>query len=536
MNASPIEYAISQWQQAIGEERVVTDANSLRDACADTSPLVRKIPCVLRPGSEKDVRQIVRIAADTGVALFPVSTGRNWGYGTANPTADDCAMVDLSGMRSILEFDEDLGWVTLEPGVTQQQLSDFFAERGVDFLVPVTGAGPDCSLIGNALERGYGITPIADHFSAVTRIRAVLPDGSIYDSPLSELGGASIDRSFKWGVGPYLDGLFTQSNLGIVTSMTIALARRPQKVVGFFFGLAADTRLEDAVLAVRRILQKTAGTTGSINLMNRHRVLSMVEPYPAHLADGELIPAELLASMARRNQVMIWTGAGALYGDGAMVAAAKRIVRRELRGIASRLVFFTPGNVSLLNRLAGGIPGGLGRQAQNIFGTLDKTLRLLAGSPSEIALPLCYWKSGTPPAAGRRYDPARDGCGLYWYSPLVPMTPALVRDYVTLVERICRDNRIEPLITLTSLSERCWDSTVPILFDPQDETDVGRAEACYRELFETGRQRGFVPYRSHVRTMEWFVNEQSGFWQTAAAIKDAIDPAGIIAPGRYSLR
>jgi hypothetical protein len=268
---------------------------------------------------------------------------------------------------------------------------------------------------------------------------------------------------------------------------------------------------------VSRILQKTAGTSGSINLMNRHRVLSMVESYPEHLGAGDLIPDDQLAMMARRNQVMIWTGAGALYGDSAMVAAAKRIVRRELRGIASRLVFFTPGNVSLLNRFAGAIPGGLGRQAQNIFGPLDKTLRLLAGSPSEIALPLCYWKSGTPPAAGRRFDPARDGCGLYWYSPLVPMSPVRVREYVTLVDRICRSNRIEPLITLTSLSERCWDSTVPILFD-------------------SGRQQGFVPYRSHVRTMDWFVDENSGFWQTAAAIKDAIDPKGVIAPGRYSLR
>ena len=58
------------------------------------------------------------------------------------------------------------------------------------FLVPVTGAGPDCSLLGNnALERGCGIMPHAAHFGAVTWLEAVLPDGSVYQGSLSALGG-----------------------------------------------------------------------------------------------------------------------------------------------------------------------------------------------------------------------------------------------------------------------------------------------------------------------------------------------------------
>jgi hypothetical protein len=48
------------------------------------------------------------------------------------------------------------------------------------FLVPVTGAGPNCSLLGNALERGDGVVPHADHFGAVTALAAVLPDGEMY--------------------------------------------------------------------------------------------------------------------------------------------------------------------------------------------------------------------------------------------------------------------------------------------------------------------------------------------------------------------
>ena len=536
MSTPDFDKALDEWRCALGQARVVVDPDQLASASRDTSRLTRQITALLSPESEADVLAIVKTAMTHRTPIYPVSTGRNWGYGSSSPVKDGCVLVDLSRMNRILDCDKEMGLVTLEPGVTQQQLSDFLKENELNFLVPVTGAGPDCSLLGNALERGYGITPVADHFAAFTRLRVVLGNGSIYDTPLSEMGGTLIDRSFKYGVGPYIDGLFTQSNFGVVTSMTISLAPVPEKVIGFFFGVADDSRLEAAVSAIRRILQQTQGTVGSINLMNRHRVLSMVERYPDHLTPGEMIPDDLLDSMAGRNQVMLWTGAGALYGETRMARAAKHIVKKELRGVANRLVFFTPRSAQRLSRLSQRVPGKLGKQAKNIFGTLDKTMELLSGAPSEIALPLSYWKSGTPPTSGQAYNPAQQGCGLHWYSPLVPMSPAAVREYASMVERVCRKNKVEPLITLTSVSDKCWDSTVPILFDPKNSGDSDRAKTCFRELYETGLSSGFVPYRSHVETMDWFVRENSVFWQTAAKIKDALDPLCIIAPGRYSLR
>ena len=72
-------------------------------------------------------------------------------------------------------------------------------------------------------------------------------------------------------------------------------------------------------------------------------------------------------------------------------------------------------------------------------------------------------------------DPARDGCGLIWYSPLVPMNPDRVSRYVDMVENICVAHGIEPLITLTSLSNRCFDSSVPLLFDRNDASQRVRA-------------------------------------------------------------
>ncbi len=527
--------ALSAWKNQLDENQVLDASTAQQTYGPNTIGIDSSIAGALLIDSADNLPAILEIANELLIPLYPISTGRNWGYGGANPVRKNSIIVDLSPMDNIVSFDPESGLVTLEPGVTQQNLRDFLDQQQQNFLVPVTGAGPNCSLVGNALERGYGITPYSDHFAAVTTLEVILADGSTYRTPLSEMGGEGIDQAFKWGVGPYLDGIFTQGNFGIVTKMTIALAPTPERVTGFFFSVAHDSQLEQAVECIQSVLRDVGQISGSINLMNKRRVISMIEPYPEnHGGEEGIIPQPLLDKLGKRNQTLDWTGAGALYGNARIVKAARAIIRKKLKGITARLVFFTPGQVSKLDQLASVLPGKLGHQARQIFGTLNKTLQLLAGSPSEVALPLAYWRSGTRPTDGRPMNPAKDGSGLIWYAPLVPMKPTQVRQYVQLVEAICRKYRIEPLITLTSISDRCFDSTVPLLFDRQDPTQVSNAQACYDELFEAGRKLGFMPYRTSVKSMQRYTGSGTTYWNVVKQLKLAVDKNNIIAPGRYS--
>ena len=93
---------------------------------------------------------------------------------------------------------------------------------------------------------------------------------------------------------------------------------------------------------------------------------------------------------------------------------------------------------------------------------------------------------------------------------------------------------MEPLITLTSLSDRCFDSSVPLLFDRGDANQTERAQLCYRALLEAGRREGFLPYRISGHAMDWITGSDAPFSQLISALKTAIDPDGIIAPGRYA--
>jgi hypothetical protein len=340
-------------------------------------------------------------------------------------------------------------------------------------------------------------------------------------------------------LGPYLDGLFSQGSFGIVTRMTVALAPEPEQVETFFFGLRDHADLEEATQAVRDVLRTVGNVTGSINLMNARRVLAMMEPYPSENVGPEgVVPQAQIDIQARQAQVMPWTGIGALYGTKPVVKAARKAIRQRLKGLVSRLVFLSPRLVGRTRRMLERLPGRGGQRVWNYVSTLDKSLQLIAGAPSEIALPLAYWKAGIKPEpnSGRRMNPAADGCGLIWYSPLVPMLPTKVRAYVEMVDQVCRKCGVEPLITLTSLSDRCFDSTVPLLFERDDPDAAARAHACYRALLEAGQAIGCVPYRASIETMDWFTQAEHPHWRLVRQLKTAIDPDDLIAPGRYCPR
>lgn len=542
--------AISDWVELLGKESVLLGAQALRPYQLDTTGSSRKILAALRPSSvEKPgelVQALIRVAQRHKIAVYPISTGKNWGYGTSLPAVNDCVILDLSQFARILDFDEELGVVTLEPGVTQAGLAEFLDKKGYNFLVPVTGAGPSCSILGNALERGYGVTPITDHFGAVTDIEAVLADGSIYRSALHEidrehsatdsanLKTKKVARLFKWGIGPYMNGLFTQSGFGIVTKISILLARKPENTKVCLFSIADDDLLDEAIERVQKVLRTLPGIVGGCNLMNQHRMLAMAAPYPRDAigADG-MIPGDVIQAMGKQYQILPWTGFMTLYGSKTMIAAAQKEIRKIMRGVATRMLFLSQGQAQRLAKLTSLLPGSFGGRIARTTATLAKSLELVNGRPNETALPLAYWRNPKAPQ-GEARDPGRDGCGLLWYAPLVPMQPKAVREYIELVKRVTKVHGIEPLITLTTLNDKVFDSTIPILFDANDENQTRDAQQCNRELLELGANQGFLPYRLGVASMPWLQERMGSAGQLNQKLRKALDPNNLLSPGRYS--
>ena len=525
--------AVKEWQALIGESNVVL-GEALAGYASDTTGAQRHIPAALRIQNSACLADVMRIASRYKVPVYPISTGKNWGYGTALPARDGCVIIDLGALSKIIHFDAEMGVITVEPGVTQGMLADFLDAGNHPYLVPVTGAGPKGGLLGNALERGYGVTPHVDHFGAVTDLEAVLADGSMYRTALREAGGEELARLFKTGIGPYSTGLFSQSGFGIVTRMSLVLARRPECIKVCLFSLKDDALLEPAVLCIRNIMGKLAGTVGAINLMNQHRVLSMAAPddFKQMGSDGPIAHAAI-ASLGKQYQIFPWTGFGTLYGTRRMVAAAQKEIRAALGDIASRMMFVTPHWAQQLAKLTRLIPGQFGKGLQGMTKTLAKSLELVDGRPNETALPLAYVRNGRPRDEAVPRNPAQDGCGLIWYAPLVPMRPADVRKYVEMVKSIAPRHGLEPLITFTTLGDKLFDSTVPLVFDRDKPDAVAAATACYQELLSVGRKQGWFPYRVGIDAMAALAELMNDSGRFHERLRKDLDPHDLLSPGRY---
>src|ERR1700754_1806935 len=135
----------------------------------------REIACMVSTIDLRDVREAIREAVAHNRTIYPVSTGRNWGMGSAIPIASGCTVVDLSGMRRIRTLDIIAGYAVIEPGVTQGQLAG--ALEQTPWIVNVTSSCADISFIGNKLERGYGA--LGPRTNDVLGIEIVLPNGDV---------------------------------------------------------------------------------------------------------------------------------------------------------------------------------------------------------------------------------------------------------------------------------------------------------------------------------------------------------------------
>jgi hypothetical protein len=113
------------------------------------------------------------------------------------------------------------------------------------------------------------------------------------------------------------------------------------------------------------------------------------------------------------------------------------------------------------------------------------------------------------------------------------MRPQTVRAWVDFATRTMRAHRIEPLITLTSVSERLFDSTLPLLFDRSDPLAVREAHACHDALLAGVREIGGFPYRAaaHVNAAIGAATPDAVAFQER--LLDSLDPARVLSPGRY---
>jgi len=523
--------ALDRWVEVLGASFVVQNCEKLRSAETATFQTTQQVPVILRPGSPEEIQAVVRIANECGLPLYPVSSGKNWGYGSGVPVRSNCAVVDLSRLNRITDFSERLGYVTVQPGVTQADLFAFLAERKSELWMDATGSSPECSLIGNAMERGFGHTPYGDHFGHVCDLEVVLANGDLIRTGYGSLAKSKADRVYKWGKGPSLDGLFSQSNFGIVTEMTIWLMPAPQYFQAFFFQCDRDEGIVDLVEALRP-LRMNGTLRSTVHIGNDYKVMAGIRQFPA--GERQPIMPDRMKLLRGELKLSRWSGSGGLYGTRRQVAEARRLLRAALAGKAEKLQFLDDRTLALASRFQGIYRTFTGLDLARTLELVRPVFGLLKGIPTKKTLGSVYWRKHMPVPDDPHPD--RDRCGLLWVAPVAPMEGEHASRLAALAESSLLDAGFEPQLSFTLLTERSLACVISIGYDREVAGEDQRAMDCYLGLRRKLEAEGYYSYRLGIADMDTHLDmerKDTSYGKLLRSISQALDRNGILAPGRY---
>ncbi|MCE3261616.1 MAG: FAD-binding oxidoreductase [Pseudoduganella sp.] len=506
---------------------------------ADTSNLTgiaRAAGRLFYPRTTHQVARLVRVANRHGRTIYVVSTGLNYGYGGKSPPRRTDLLLDLRRMNRILnagEISRANPVAVLEPGVTQQDLYDYLQRHAPDLTFNVTGSAAATSILGNALDRGVG------YFGArkedVFGLEVVTGAGTVLRTGFRRLDEKSpLATSHPYGLGPMLDGLFFQSNLGIVTSACFRLMPRPPREIAVSLVLRDAQRLAEFIDVLAEL--KRDGTMGAVtHVANRERSqASLLSGITRYLEQLGLPPAQVARESQRALRLASpgeWTSLGALGGSPAQLRAALATVRRRMRGLArvrvitERRLDFAFGLLHALRALP---------PARALAAALAavRPLHVLAlGQPTDAAVDNLLWKFGASGLSATELDASN--CGLLFINPALPMDGATV---VRVLDKL-QDARTQPLyITINIESATSLVAVINLLFDRSQPGEQEAALACSDKLYAVLRAEKLEVYRARADMMEQVVAPGDPFWETVKALKDALDPNGVLAPGRYNLK
>jgi len=519
------------WRAALGDDAVADDPATIERYARTTQAAAPRPSCVLYPKSTEEVQTLVRIASQHGIVLYPISCGKNWGYGDACAPTEGAAIVDLGRMNKILEVHTDLAYCVIEPGVSQGQLFNHLRDTKSGLWMDATAAGPDSSLVGNTADRGFGHTRYGDHVLTVAGMEIVLADGRVLNTGFGHFPGARAAHCYPYGVGPFMDGLFTQSNYGIITKLGLWLMPEPEDF-SFFFLQAPNFEDFPRIIERLRPLRMNGTLNTAIHIGNDFRVLAGSGKYPWELAGGVApLPQKVREHLQRLGRVQAWQGSGSLNGTRDHVRAGKRALRKALRGVA-KLRFVTDRRLAIVEVVHRALSAiGQRNKLERFLKILRPNYELLKGIPTREPVMGAYWRLRKPPEGPG--DPLDSGVGLYWVSPVMPMRGEDAMRVLNLARPIFEAHGFDFVVSMILLTERALVAIMNIAFDKSVPEECTKASACYETLLAALLKAGYPIYRSGLQGMPKLRAHDSVFWDVATDIKRALDPKDIIARGRY---
>ena len=243
MTATIGEGVLHELERICGSGGIVRERLQLLTYETDALPYVREEPAVVvLPGSADQVQRVVRLCAREGVPF--VARGHGTGLSGGAVPVPGGVVIALSRLNRVLDIDIPNRRVTVEPGVTNLEITRQVAPHGY-YYAPDPSSQQVCSIGGNVAENSGGAHCLKYGFTVhhVLALDAVMPDGEL----------VHLESAISDAPGPDLVGLIvgSEGTLAVVTRVVVRILRKPEGVRTL---LAAFESIGAAGMAVSEII------------------------------------------------------------------------------------------------------------------------------------------------------------------------------------------------------------------------------------------------------------------------------------------
>jgi (+)-pinoresinol hydroxylase len=507
--------AIKELEGIVGREWTFTSDEDVLLYRDGYSPLwgeaeERVASAAVAPTTVEQVQAIVKVANQYGVPLYPISTGRNLTYGGSAPTYSGSVVVDLKRMNRILNVSERDKTCLVEPGVSYFDLYRHLRTNKLKLWIDTADPGWG-GLMGNALDRGGGYTGIdfRDHFDAHCGMEVVLPSGELVRTGMGANPNAKTWQLFKYGMGPWVDGIFSQSNFGIVTKMGFWLMEEPEAALQVSITVPKRRDVVPLVDGLHSLMCAhtiPSQTTVSSPIMNGSPNAELVKLR----GSGGASDADWDKFAAAQNRPF-WSSAFVFYGPPKVIAAQWEHVKDKLGGIAGvQFRDVASYTFPLTDEQAEAVPdkARLGIPSLNLFGS-------------------------------RNSPDARPSEGHIDFSPMIAPHGEELIALSDVTGKIYADLGMTP----SGVGGLMFHPRTMICFHAvptfRNAADNQKTRKLFETLVRTCADRGWPIYRIHAAFqplgMQMFGFNDGALHKLHETLKDAVDPNGIISLGRYGI-
>ena len=495
--------ALAQYERIVGKGWVLNSDND-RDAYSDIyapgSESDLPPSAAIAPASVEEIQAIVKVANEFKTPLWPVSRGKNLGYGAAAPRLPGSIVLDLGRMKKVLDVDTELGYCVVEPGVSFFDLYEHLQRKNSQLMLSVPGNAWG-SVMGNALDHGIGYTPYGLNAKNICGMEVVLPNSELVRTGMGAMKGNHASHLFPFSYGPSWDQMFTQSNFGIVTQMGLWLMPEPETSLQMVLDIP---QAEDIgwVIDTLAPLKISGLIDQSIFIPSWIGKISVKGQRKDFWDKPSAMPEWRVQELLKEHKLGYFQVSLRLYGEESVVAAKADIVRKAFK-----------------KHTKTNFVESWWRQGDPIH-----TMDISMGIPSAVPLQMGDWVGGRS--------------GHMAFSPVMPANSTHVLAQLKRSQKLFADHDVDFYASFT-MGGRFVNNVNMLMYDRDDEKGVRNIRQLFNSLIKETHAAGYGEYRTHLGWMDdiadTFDFNNHALGRLNETVKDALDPNGIIAPGKQGI-